>query len=225
MAEHISVSGRLEPIQVIKSTFRLYRKYFRAVLLCGGILVAFSYLEKTFYPQASFIWMPFSIFLYTSLQVVFLLYVNTHETGQKKTFAQVVRGAQPYILPATVLSAALFIITMIGIFLLIIPGIIWVLMFSLALNALVLGGKGLKDSLAASRTLTKGNRLQILQAEWGMHFPFFVAVGLVYLIFFGSETQTYSSLNAVLMLFIGMLSPLLLYEVYRTLRKMHAIEK
>lgn len=100
----------------------------------------------------------------------------THATvtdlgGDRPTFGNCFKTALPLILPLMGMGLLVYFGVMFGMVLLLIPGIILALMWSVAVPALVEERRGVLDSMGRSRALTKGSRWRL--------FGLFLVAGII----------------------------------------------
>jgi flagellar biosynthesis protein FlhB len=82
--------------------------------------------------------------------------------GRKATFGECLSAALRVVLPLVAMAILSGLAIMVGMFLLLIPGIILFLMWSVASPAMVIERGGIIGSLSRSAELTKGSRWKIL---------------------------------------------------------------
>lgn len=190
--------------ELLDRTFSLYRTHF--ALFVG--IFALPYLAVVAYqcvglvfqsptPQLSkilmsFVWSMGSIFLTlivsaTSQAATVVAVSNVHldrSASVMDSFARV-KGV---ILGVMGLSFLVTFVSMIACFAFLVPGIILFIMWSLAVPAKVLEGKGILDSMSRSMELTKGSRGRIfviallilvltLAVTWLLQWPILIAAG------------------------------------------------
>jgi hypothetical protein len=86
------------------------------------------------------------------------------ERGESADFSSCLNGALRYFLPMLGLLILWYLGITIGFMLLIVPGVLLVIMWSVCLPALVAEDAGVIGSFGRSRELTKGNRLMVFVA-------------------------------------------------------------
>lgn len=98
----------------------------------------------------------------------------TANEGRRATFGESLSTAVRVLLPLIGLSILFGIAVAIGFVLLIVPGVILLLMWAVAVPSLVIERKGVIASFSRSAELTKGSRLKIL--------GLFVVIGIAYVL-------------------------------------------
>jgi hypothetical protein len=218
---HNGTSGKLDAWEVVKTTFALYRKYIGFVLLGGIVLLGSSFLLRSIFQQWSYVASIISIALQSVVFVLFLRYIAAHESGHKISLSELAQSSSKFIFPGVVISLVVYGLVSLGLFLLIIPGLIIGILFSQSFALVVLEGKGIKAALTLSRSLTKGNRLNIFHAYWGTYVPVIALIVLVFLLFFGSNGMQSPYVPIALTVFTGMVLPIITFVIYRALKKLH----
>lgn len=222
-SEHKSKTPQIDSFAVIGSTIKLYKKYFPAVVV-GGVLLAIITLVQSSFRDLWFVMSIIYAALTAVINVVFLQYVVRNEHKRTATIQSAAKQAVPYIVPGVLISLVTFSISLGGYLLLIIPGVIFSIMFSQSFNYVVLEKKSIGESLRLSRQLTKGNKYAIFRTYWLLYLPIFVVSGMLYLLLTRPFPEFYATFNNILTIFSGMLAPLLTYEIYLALNKLHSKE-
>ncbi len=223
--EHISSTRRIDVTVVVKNSFLLYKKYIGAVLFSGTFLLIGTYLVQTIFPNASFLSLFITVLWSALIQTWFIRYVHIREQAENKNFGDILRGTLRYVPDALAITAITFTISICGLLLLVIPGIIWGVMFSQALFYVVIEGKSIKKSLLQSRAITKGNRLAVFRSYFGVYLPFIVGLSLLYLFFVRTSAEMHIIFNGLYTVIIGMLFPIIGYTLYTSLKQLHRIDK
>jgi len=84
-----------------------------------------------------------------------------HLSGRPVHIGQSINGALARIIPIILVSLLVGICVIFGLLLLIVPGIIFYLMFVVAIPVMMAEGRGVTDSMSRSASLTKGSRPMI----------------------------------------------------------------
>jgi Membrane domain of glycerophosphoryl diester phosphodiesterase len=179
--------------ELLDRSFFLYRKHF--TLFVGIIAVphlavlAFQLMGVALHPgtvavfgAVSIVWSLVSIVVYLSAvaasQGATVIAVSKVHLGGNTSVSESFAGVKGRIVSLALIMIGVGIGIGIGFVLLIVPGIIFALMWALAIPVAVLENKGLRDSTSRSAQLTKGNRGRIFM----IYFLFVVLTYIVYML-------------------------------------------
>lgn len=95
------------------------------------------------------------------LQAALIAATVRHLSGRPVDIGQSVSAALSRIVPIILLSLLLGLVITFGLLLLIVPGIIFYMMYIVSVPAMMAEGRGVTDSMSRSAALTKGSRLMI----------------------------------------------------------------
>jgi hypothetical protein len=154
-----------------------------------------------------------SVIIAVVTQAVLTRATVAESEGYKASFRECLGAALPILLPAILLAIVIGIGVTIGFVLLIVPGVIMYLIWSVATPALVEERRGVVGSLSRSRFLTKGSRwriLGILLVLLVIYWLFYAVVGLLGVISgAGSAGDELSAVTIVSTTVVGLLMNML----------------
>ncbi|HSI16474.1 MAG TPA: hypothetical protein VK980_01795 [Sphingomonas sp.] len=147
--------------------------------LCGALLnngiarlinpLAFPLVMSLGYTMGPLIFWPISIasgaFIGVVTQGAMTRVVAIHASGGRPTLGAALMSGLTVLFPLLLLATLVAITTVIGTLLLIVPGVIVLVMWSVAASALVEERGGILDALYRSLHLTKGARWRVLGVE------------------------------------------------------------
>jgi hypothetical protein len=220
-SEQKSSSQKIDPWEIIKSSFLMYKKYFVFVIVGGLFFLGISYLLLSIFPEWNFLATLITLVLQALIYTVFIRYIAAHESGHAVSLQEAGRMSSKYILPGLIIYILVYIIVTLGFFLLIIPGVIFGIIFSQTFPLVVLEGKPVRDVFALSGSMTKGNRINILHATWGTYFPLVAGIILLGILILGYSNLQSPYISGALTLFSSMLTPILSFAIYNALKKLH----
>ncbi len=113
----------------------------------------------------------FSVILNVIAQAMLTHATVTDLSGSRPTFGDCLKTAMPLILPLVGVGLLVYFGIVLGMVLLIVPGVIFALMWSVSVPALVEERRGVLASMARSRALTKGSRWRL--------FGLFLVAGII----------------------------------------------
>ena len=113
----------------------------------------------------------FGVILNVVAQAMLTHATVTDLSGSRPTFSNCVKTALPLILPLIGVGLLVYFGIVLGMILLIVPGIILALMWSVSVPALVEERRGVVASMSRSRALTKGSRWRL--------FGLFLVAGII----------------------------------------------
>ncbi|MEM7235091.1 MAG: hypothetical protein AAF517_23135 [Planctomycetota bacterium] len=155
-------------------------------------------------------------------QVASVLIVAESFTGQKRYLGECFSVALSRFFPVLILSMMWGLIITIGAFLLIIPGLIFLVWYSVSAVALVLEDLSATDSLSRSKELTAGRRWEVFALVlvfFGLSFVIGVGAATVSVLFVEQDSILSATIEWVVGLFVGCIFsvfPVVLYFDLRT---------
>jgi Membrane domain of glycerophosphoryl diester phosphodiesterase len=179
--------------ELLDRSFFLYRKHFAlfagiialpnlAVLAFQLLQIAIARGRTAGFAAAGFVWLLATMILYlgasAASQGATVVAVSKVHLGGSSTISEAFSGIRGRILYLSLIMIGVGIGIGIGFILLIVPGIIFALMWSLTIPVAVLEDKGLRDATSRSAELTKGNRGRIFM----IYFLFIVLMYIVILL-------------------------------------------
>jgi len=129
-----------------------------------------------------------SIFFAVLTQGALVRATAAHSEGRKASFAESAMAGLRVVLPLFVLGVLLGLGIILGVVLLIVPGVLLYLMWAVAAPALVEEGTGVFGAFARSRELTKGARWTVLGLGLIMilmYWLFSLVIGILFLALYG----------------------------------------
>jgi hypothetical protein len=159
--------GKLDIGGVFEATTEIYKKSFGTVWIVALILLIPSAIIVALLGNGGFMG-----FLGSLVQLVATAWLvgsvvrivqDVEEDGQVDWgVGEILGSVTPRLIAIILLQIVSGILIAIGLFLLIVPGVILALMWAVAMPSLVVENKGVFDSLSRSSELTKDNRMRIL---------------------------------------------------------------
>jgi hypothetical protein len=154
---------------LLRRTWAAFKAHWLLYVAIMVVPTFISFFSTTKAVPGAILWFFVMFFLQLWAQAT-LLYAVTHE-GQKPDFSAAFRGGFPLVGPVLWVGFLVGLITAIGFLLLIIPGIIWGISYSLALVVCVVEGAKGMDALKRSKSYVKN--------YWAPVFLRFIAVGIL----------------------------------------------
>lgn len=179
--------------ELLDRSFFLYRKHFALfvgiIAIPHLVLLAFQLIQvaigrgrTTGFAAMGFVWLLATMILYlgamAASQGATVVAVSKVHLGGSSSISEAFGGIRGKILYLSLIMFGVGIGIGIGLVLLIVPGIIFALMWSLTIPVAVLEDKGLRDATSRSAELTKGNRGRIFM----IYFLFIVLMYIVILL-------------------------------------------
>lgn len=176
--------------ELLDRSFFLYRKHFALfvgiIAIPHLVLLAFQLIQvaigrgrTTGFAAMGFVWLLATMILYlgamAASQGATVVAVSKVHLGGSSSISEAFAGIKGKILYLSLIMFGVGIGIGIGFILLIVPGIIFALMWSLTIPVAVLEDKGLRDATSRSAELTKGNRGRIFM----IYFLFIVLMYIV----------------------------------------------
>ncbi len=189
--------------ELLDRSFFLYRKHFALfvgiIALPHLVVLAFNLIGVVIRPRATMgfgavtsLWFLGSIVVYlgaaAASQGATVIAVSKVHLGADTTISESFAGIKGRILYIALITIGVGIGVGIGFVLLIVPGIILALMWSLTIPVAVLEDKGLRDATSRSAELTKGSRGRILVI-------FFLFIVLMYIVILLWEVPIFAAIG------------------------------
>lgn len=168
---------------VLSRTFNVFSRNFLFMLITAFVVLVPSFIMEWFpqYPAIMLMGQLVDSFFTLFMQGVVAFGVYQHLTGQRMDFSGSLAVALRRFFPLLLVTISVAVLTMVGMFLLIIPGIIISLMMWVAVPVTVVEGGGVGHALDRSKDLTYSYRLRIL----GVIVILSLLIGAVSLVLFG----------------------------------------
>ncbi|HEY0052893.1 MAG TPA: YciC family protein, partial [Caulobacteraceae bacterium] len=125
------------------------------------------------------------------LQGAIILSIVSDPQGRRRTLMESLRGSTPLVLPLIGLSILVTLASTIGLLLLVVPGLMLIVRWAVAMPTLVIEGRGVTGSMGRSAELTKDNRWRI----FGAMVAYWALVVVAYLGFAGLGQALVGSLE------------------------------
>lgn len=160
------VTGHLDVGGVFSATSDIYQKCFGTVWIVALILLIPSAIIQALFAEGALAIIGTLVNIAASAwlagSVVRIVQDVEADGSVDFSVGEVLGSVWPRLIPIILLQIVVGILTAIGFFLLIIPGVILTLMWIVSLPSLVIEEGGVFDSMSRSSDLTRDNRMRIL---------------------------------------------------------------
>ena len=176
--------NKLNAWEVNKYAIQLYKKYFTQIIIIGCADSIFTLLfnlqtKPSSIHNTNITPVLFSIYIILPLisvllEIILLWFLDQREQGVTLSIVTSFQQVLPRFIYVVVAQFFVTLIVSAGLFLLIIPGLIWGLMFSQVETFLILKKQRVREAFTSSKQITKGNLWLIARSYLILYLPLII---------------------------------------------------